>query len=158
MYSARKFIFILLFIICGSASIFGQDRDYHEFFGDVSEALSRRYKKGFDIVDCDERRDHWRAMWAWMDKVELSSSLVSATYFFGDAMSDASISDLGDLNTDTTAKIDVLEYCSGSGYGMSICAMCTDAWRSIVENYINQVYIFFEFLDGDIEDFDINVL
>ena len=150
MCLSRRFIFILLFIVFGSAFIFGQDRDYREYFGVVSEVLSKRYKKGFDIVDCAERREHWISIWDYMDGVELSGSMISAIYFFGDSMGDASIAEIGDLNDDTTERLEVLDYCSGYGSGLSICGMCADAWRSIVENYLNQVYIFLKFLDGDV--------
>ena len=123
--------------------------DFHKYFGNISEELTKRYKKGFKIDDCDERRAYWLSMWDYIDEIDLTGSLMSATYFFGNEVSFEEISAVNALNDDTERKIEVLDYCAGSGYRLSICDMCTDAWGSIIQNYINQVYIYLDYLEAN---------
>lgn len=146
-----KIALILLFIIFGMTSICGQSKDLRQYFVKVSVELSERYKKGFEVEDCNERRSYWFSMFDYiMDDIDLTRRLISALYFFSED-ENFDFLDIKVFTDDTDRKFKVLEYCVSEGYGLSICEMCADALRAIVENYINQVYIYLNYL-GDNND------
>ena len=146
-----RIIVIVLFIVFGITSIRGQYNKLYKSLHDLSYKLTELYDKGHDIQDCNMRMTYWYGIWKYAEEDEqgMTDLLISSAYFFRDSLTAEELSSLDSYADGVREAIEFLDICADEGFSSNLCLMCSDARRNIVENYLNQLYIYFDHIEAN---------